>query len=92
MHARIAYLGPAYRLSFWRTVDGAKVDLVVETPREVIPIDVKYTRNPRPADARGVEHFLERHRDLGRAGFVVCRVDRPEQLTPRVRAIPWDSL
>lgn len=92
LQARVCYLGPTYRLSFWRTIDGAEVDLIVETPREVIPIEVKYTRNPRGADARGVEHFLDRHGDLARRGFVVCRVDRAEQLTRRVSAIPWQDL
>jgi len=92
LRARASYLGPAYRLSFWRTVDGAEVDVILETPRELIPIEVKYTRNPRPADAQAIEHFLSRHPRLARRGFVVCRAARQEQLTRRVRAIPWGDL
>lgn len=92
LSARIAYLGRAYRLSFWRTSDGAEVDLILETPREAVPIEVKYTRNPRPQDARHVERFIERYSKYARRGFVVCRCDREEQLTPHVRAIPWDHL
>jgi predicted AAA+ superfamily ATPase len=90
--ARIGYLGKSYRLSYWRTVDGAEVDFILETPEEVIPIEVKYTRHPRPTDARGIEHFLSRHPNLARRGIVVCRAPRPEQLTASVRAIPWEGL
>lgn len=92
LRTRAAYLGPGYRLSFWRTVDGAEVDLVVETPREVIPIEVKYTRSPRPADARGLERFLSRYERRARRGILVCRAPRAEQLTTRVRAVPWNEL
>lgn len=90
--ARIGYLGRSWRLSYWRTVDGAEVDFVLETPKEVIPIEVKYTANPRPADAAGVEHFIARHPGKTRRGFVVCRCVRAEQLSPHVLAIPWEQL
>ncbi len=90
--SRIGDLGRSYRLSFWRTVDGAEVDFVLETPMEAIPIEVKYSKNPRPADARGVEHFIGRYAKVARRGFVVCRTAREEQLTPHARAIPWHEL
>lgn len=90
--ARMGYLGRSYRLSFWRTVDGAEVDFILETPREAIPLEVKYTRNPRPADAGGIERFMERYGRFCRRGFVICRAKRAEQLSRHVRAIPWDEL
>ena len=90
--ARIGYLGSGWRLSYWRTVDGAEVDFILETPRETIPIEVKYTENPRPTDAREVERFVQRHPKACRRGVLVCRVKRAEQLTEHVRAIPWDQL
>jgi predicted AAA+ superfamily ATPase len=87
--ARIGYLGRGYRLSFWRTVEGAEADLVLETPREVIPIEAKWTAHPRPGDARGLESFLDQHPGRARRGMVVCRAPRAERLTERVTAIPW---
>ena len=90
--SRIGYLGRGWRLSSWRTVDGAEIDFVLETPREVIPIEVKYTANPRPTDARILEQFIEHHEPLCRRGFVVCRAVRPQQLTRHVRALPWEEL
>jgi predicted AAA+ superfamily ATPase len=90
--ARLGYLGRSWRLSFWRTTDGAEVDYVLETPKEVIPIEARFTQNPRPADAAGIEHFITRHPGRVKRGYLVCRSRRPEQLSRHVMAIPWESL
>ena len=37
----------AFKLSTWRTTTGAEVDAVVETPEEVIPVEVKWTDSPQ---------------------------------------------
>jgi len=90
--ARAGYLGRGHRVSFWRTATGAEVDFVFETPREDVPIEVKWTENPRPDDARHVETFLDEFAPRARRGYVVCRCASPEQLTARVTALPWDML
>jgi predicted AAA+ superfamily ATPase len=90
--ARAAYSGRGHRVSFWRTTYGVEVDFVFETPREDLPIGVKWTSRPRPADARHVETFLDQFPTRARRGFVVCRCERAQQLTDRVRAIPWHDL
>ena len=89
---RASYLGTGYAVSFWRTTSGAEVDFVWQSPREDVPIEVKWTARPRPADARHVETFLSEYPKQARRGLVVCRCECPEQLTDRVTAIPWDTL
>ncbi len=88
---RTAYLGRGFGVSFWRTVSGAEVDFVLETPREDVPIEVKWTRRPTPADARHIETFLDTYPARAKRGFVVCRTEAREQLTHRVTAIPWSE-
>jgi predicted AAA+ superfamily ATPase len=90
--ARAGYLGRGYRVSFWRTSYGVEVDYVWEGPRQDIPIEVKWTARPRPTDARHLETFLDEFPERAKRGFLVCRCDRPEQLTERVQAIPWHDL
>lgn len=90
--ARAGYLGRSHRVSFWRTSYGAEVDYVWEGPRQDIPIEVKWTARPRPTDARHLETFLDEFSDRAKRGILVCRCDRPEQLTERVQAIPWQEL
>jgi predicted AAA+ superfamily ATPase len=88
---RAAYMGPGHSVSFWRTTSGAEVDFVWQSPKEDVPIEVKWTARPNLSDARHVEKFLAEYPKRARNGLVVCRCDRPEQLTERVTAVPWDS-
>ncbi len=90
--ARAAYSGRGHRVSFWRTTYGVEADFVWETPREDVPIEVKWTARPRPSDARHLETFLDEFKGRSRRGLLVCRCSEPQQLTKRVRAIPWDGL
>jgi predicted AAA+ superfamily ATPase len=90
--ARADYAGPGHRVSFWRTTYGVEVDLVWESPREDVPVEVKWTARPRPVDARHLETFLDEFPRRARRGLLVCRCPRPQRLTDRVTAIPWDAL
>ena len=90
--ARPAYSGRGHQVSFWRTTYGVEVDFVWETPREDVPIEVKWTARPRPLDARHLETFLDGFPRRAKRGLLVCRCPEPQQLTERVRAVPWDLL
>ena len=90
--ARAGYAGRPHRVSFWRTAYGVEVDFIWEAPREDIPIEVKWTARPRPADARHLETFLDEFPGRARRGLLVCRCAHPQQLTDRVRALPWHAL
>lgn len=87
---RASYRGIGHSVSFWRSVSGAEVDWVWEGPREDVPIEVKWTARPRPEDARHLETFLDEYPRRARRGLLVCRCERPQQLTARVLAVPWD--
>lgn len=76
-------------LSYFRTRDGMEIDFILEWDGQCIPIEVKWTENPDPQDARHVKTFLKEHSDLAREGFVICRCPRPAQLAPHITAIPW---
>jgi len=89
---RCNYLGREYRLSFWRTVSGSEVDLILETPDEVIPIEIKWTTSPQISDARSLETFLDAYPKLAHRGFIVCRVPHTLQITKRVLAISYTDL
>ena len=90
--ARADYSGRGHRVSFWRTTYGVEVDLVWESPREDVPIEVKWTARPRPVDARHLETFLDEFPRRARRGLLGAGCPRPQQLTDRVTAIPWEAL
>jgi len=89
---RCSYRGAAARMWTWRTSSGAEVDAVLETPDETIPIEIKWTEDPSPRDARHLETFMNLHPNSSRRGYVICRTPMRQQLTPRTIAIPWSEL
>jgi predicted AAA+ superfamily ATPase len=91
LYYRCRYAGQGHQLSTWTTATGAEVDAVVETPENVIPVEIKWTDSPTPRDAQHVETFLDLHGGLAKTGYVVCRCSRKQALTRRVTALPWNE-
>ena len=87
---RCLYRGKGYGVSSWRTTTGVEVDLIVETPEETIPIEIKWTQAPQPRDAKGIEKFIALHPRVSHRGFVICRAPEPQRLSGRVTALPWN--
>jgi predicted AAA+ superfamily ATPase len=90
LYYRCQYAGRGFRLSSWRNTSGAEVDGIIETPDEVIPVEVKWTDRPSPGDARHVETFIRHHQDMASRGYVICRTPHKQRLSDRVLALPWD--
>ena len=91
LYYRCLYMGSGYRLSTWRTATGAEVDAVIETPDEVIPVEIKWTDHPLPGDARHLETFIELHGKFSHRAYLVCRCPKRQKLTENVTAIPWNE-
>jgi uncharacterized protein len=89
---RCLYLGREYKLSFWKTVTGVEVDLILEKPGEVIPVEVKWTKSPSYNDAKAIEIFLNTYPKISHRGFIVCRVPHRLQITKRVTALPYSEI
>ncbi|MBN1674276.1 MAG: DUF4143 domain-containing protein [Kiritimatiellae bacterium] len=90
LYYRCRYHGRGYRLSTWQTTTGAEVDAIVETPDEVIPVEVKWTETPSPRHAQHIERFIALHGHLAKRGYVVCRCPTRQKLTQHVIAVPWN--
>jgi predicted AAA+ superfamily ATPase len=77
---------------YWRTASGAEVDFVIETPRRVLPIEVKSARRVGLEDARHLELFLDDYADRSDAGLLLYTGDETFWLTRRVLAVPWSRV
>ncbi|HOI41319.1 MAG TPA: ATP-binding protein [Elusimicrobiales bacterium] len=86
----IDYAGKDHSLSFYRTKDGAEVDLVVETPAgKIFAIEIKSSRAPSSAHLRGLKSF---GRDFPDASlFCVAPVPRA-RLLDGIKIVPWQEL
>ena len=88
---RLQYLGNR-QLHYQRTRQGAEVDFIIEEPRAVTPIEVKWTERPTLQDARHLLTFLKEHPHKAKQGYIICRCPRPMELHEKVTALPWFCL
>lgn len=84
-------LSPRPELLFWRTSEGAEVDLVLEQGRRLLPVEVKTTSRARREDAVGLERFLDHHRSAP-FGLLVHDGKEVQLVSRRVVAVPIDRL
>jgi hypothetical protein len=80
---------PRPEILYWRTATGLEVDFVIETPSRLVPIEVKASTRVQPADARGLEAFLDEYPDLADGGLLLHAGTETFPLTRRVLATPW---
>jgi predicted AAA+ superfamily ATPase len=87
---RLQYLGGS--LHYLRTRDGAEVDYIVEHAGRLLPVEVKWTENPSPTDARHLLTFLAENPKRAKHAYIICRCERPLRLHDKVTALPWYCL
>ncbi|MYB39426.1 MAG: ATP-binding protein [Gammaproteobacteria bacterium] len=80
---------PAPEILYWRTVAGDQVDFVIDDAGQLLPIEVKASRNPRLRDTAGIRSFRKEYSNVARAGLVLHEGDVIEWLAPDVLALPW---
>lgn len=91
LYYRCRFYGSGYRISTWRTASGAEADAILETPGELIPIEIKWTDSPTPRDARHLETFMDSYAKTSERAYVICRAPRKQKLTDRTTALPWNE-
>jgi predicted AAA+ superfamily ATPase len=80
---------PKPDIHYWRTATGEEVDFVIESGRSLLPVEVKATRRPTPADARTLVSFREEYGAQSRAALLLHDGEDTEWLAPGVLATPW---
>jgi predicted AAA+ superfamily ATPase len=80
---------PRPEVLYWRTADGAEVDFVIEAGKRLLPVEVKAAARALPADAKGLETFLDEYGDRSDGGLLLYGGDEVFPLTRRVLAVPW---
>ena len=74
---------------YWRTAAGQEVDFVIETPKCLLPIEVKAAVRAMPADAKGLETFLDEYADAADGALLLYGGTETFPLSKRVLAAPW---
>lgn len=49
-------------VKYWRTAGGAEVDFILDSGKEIVPVEVKYSRLRSPEISRGFRSFINQYR------------------------------
>jgi len=74
---------------YWRTASGQEVDFVIETPKRLLPMEVKAAARVAPSDARGLETFLDEYKGTVDEALLLYAGSEAFPITRRVLAVPW---
>ena len=75
-------------MSFFKTSDGAEVDLILETSTGIWAVEIKSLREPRLSDVRGLRSFIKDHQHT--RAMCVCLTPRVF-ITERIEFLPWED-
>jgi predicted AAA+ superfamily ATPase len=89
---RLRTLKKDYKLCFWRTSGGAEVDCIIDMGQKVIPIEVKASKRILLSEIKGLSIFLDEYKEVADKGYVVTMGRKPEKLTEKITAVPWNYL
>ena len=86
---RIRALNKNYKVYYWRTSGGAEVDCILDLGKEVIPIEIKASKNVSLSEIKGLKIFLQDYKKIAKRGYVITMGERKEKLAENIIAVPW---
>ncbi|HWP59020.1 MAG TPA: ATP-binding protein [Candidatus Acidoferrales bacterium] len=84
-------LTPRPRFSYWRTLAGKEVDLVIEHGRRLLAVEIKLSPTPSYRDTEALRLFLEDHPETT-AALIIHTGREVRRLHEKIVAIPWHFL
>jgi len=87
---RISTCRNEFQPYYYRTGAGAEIDLIIESSKGILPIEIKFTQKINRRDLRALKDFItERNCPIG---WVVHNCERVEWLDDKILAIPATCL
>lgn len=80
------YLEKDWPMFYWRTSQGAEVDMILETGKQLWAIEIKSGSRVRSSDLRGLHNFLGDYK--GSKGICITTADRPYEVNG-IECLPW---
>ncbi len=81
--------GKSVPVWFWRTAQGAEVDLLIERGGRFTAIEAKFAEAPDAASIRGIQALRKFYgEECLEAGYIASRASRPYPLSDNVQAVP----
>ena len=92
IHRSLTHRGETPQMYFWRTSNGAEVDIVIDAGNRLIPIEIKTSATPNRGMAKGIEAFRRDYGKKASKGYVICPCEASLPLGPDATAFPFFEL
>ncbi len=79
--------GITHDCSYYRTVSGAEVDLIIEGRFGTIPFEIKHQQNTSPGNIRGIRDFVREHQLP--FGVVIDNGESIRRISESITAVPF---
>lgn len=90
-----AHRGGKEPLWFWRSSDGAEIDVLLERGSALLPIEIKSGLTPDSQAAKGIQKLAElrgREQDVGVGRGLVIYGGTERRASSRIEFIPWNEI
>lgn len=74
---------------YWRTTNGREIDFIIETGSQLLPIEVKLTKNPQFSDCRHLLDFQNEFPNKVKSSLLIHTGELTDWIAPTVLATPW---
>ena len=92
IYKTLTHRGEEPAMYFWRTAAGAEVDLILETQRKLIPLEVKLSATPRLEMASAINRFCKDFGAQVEGGYVIHPGNTLLPLGEKVVALPFSMV
>jgi predicted AAA+ superfamily ATPase len=75
-----------WQASYYRTLGGAEIDLILEGDFGLLPIEIKYGSGVKIKQLKALSDFVKEQQSP--FGMLINQADKPEWLTPEIVQIP----
>jgi predicted AAA+ superfamily ATPase len=82
----------SFKLQYWRDKNGIEVDWILSNAqKKIIPIEIKWTQNPKDSDVKHLRIFLKEFPEVEKA-FLICNAPRAFEFQERITVLPWQEI
>ncbi len=92
IYKNVMHRGSEPRVYFWRTSAGVEVDIIFDSGRKLIPLEVKLSATPRPAMAAAIGTFQNDMGEKAAPGYLIHPGNVTLPLREKVTALPYTEL
>ncbi len=65
------------------------MDCILDMAGQIIPIEIKASKNVSLSEIKGLKIFLEDYKKIAKYGYVITMGERKEKLDKNITAVPW---